>query len=792
MSGRIWRIKFWKNRVRRATSCCLIALLGFAAHLVPAGPVAAEDKAPVKPYIWPLTYKGCLTSSFAEYRRNHFHAGIDLATGGKTGFKVRAIAAGEVYRLKTSPYGYGKVIYLKLEDGTIAVFAHLSDFVPEIRAAVEREQLKQDRYTIDLRLEPGSIPVQAGEIIGYSGQSGVGAPHLHFELRAGEERPINPILNGFPIQDAVPPEIRSVVLTPLEGTALVNGSVRPTSINFHWSEKDQAYRVESPVTIEGSVGIMMQTYDKQTACDRLLGVYRLDLIVDEQVSYMAQFDEFSYDVAHLVGLEFDQESIEKGGSRYHRLFTTESNLLPFTITDRRNAGVLFADGEEGSTDSRLLDDGVHEIVMIAGDASGNESKGVVNVVAGAIPEIRRAQVVDDSEVTAFIDGSPGEIGGVTISRSLTGARRWDERPATYSAERDGWIASGFQSTQAMRKPLIFKVEATTPEGAPIPPIFVFRNYDGIEAPEPVMDLSIEYHAGAALIVLDLDRAFPYEVTGRVVRSDRSVLRPEMKHVSPRRYEAIVQLSDLDSELAWVEVSVQGRRGAEWSAVEEIRALRVAGRRGGEVEDREGRARLKVPRTALLRDSYFRIEEIDGPPLEEGLAYMSPVYRYEPTGALLQEDVEVGIKPFMDHDDRKKVSIYRLDVHNRWNYMSRPQQEEGGTIWARSRILSRYALIRDDSAPSIYGLRPAEGAVVGTKTPRLQAKVTDIGSGFGPEDVQITLDDKKVIAEWDPERDLIMFNVRKPLTAGSHTLTVSAFDRAGNSVHKEATFFVSGN
>jgi hypothetical protein len=324
------------------------------------------------------------------------------------------------------------------------------------------------------------------------------------------------------------------------------------------------------------------------------------------------------------------------------------------------------------------------------------------------------------------------------------------------------------------------------------PAFLFRNYDDIDAPEPAMELSVEYHAGVALMVLDLDRAFPYEVAARVVRSDRSVLRPGMTLVSPRRYEALVDLADLGSEPGWAEVSVRGRHGEEWSAVCEIRALRVSAYRGGEVADREGRARLKVPRTALLRDSYFRIEEIDGPPLEEGLTYMSPVYRFEPAGALLQEDVEVGIEPFLDGEGRKKVSIYRLDLHNRWNFMSLPQQEEGGTIWARARILSRYALIRDDAAPSIYGLRPAEGAVLGTKTPRLQAKVTDVGSGFGAEDVQIRLDGKKVIAEWDPEREIIMFTVRQPLPAGSHTVTVSAFDRAGNSAHKEATFFVPGD
>ncbi len=766
----------------------LFAPMLLAGLLLPSAvPAGSSDPH----YLWPLAYKGCLTSSFAEYRRNHFHAGIDLSTNGKTGFKVRAIADGEVYRIRTSPYGYGKAVYLRLPDGRIAVFAHLSDFVPRIREAVEREQLKRDRYTVDLRLEPGSIPVKGGEVIGYSGQTGVGAPHLHFELRDGEDKPINPILNGFPINDDYPPEIRSVVLTPLEGTAAVNGSVRPTTLDFTWSEEEGVYRVDHPVTIRGPVGIKMQTDDRQKSCGYVLGVYRLDLLVDDNVTYVAQFDQFSYDVAHLVGIEFDQESIEKGGSRYHRLFTTASNLLPFTITDRRNAGVLVGDGDEDSEET-LLGSGRHTIELIAGDASGNEAKAVLDVIAGTLPSVRRARVVDDSEVTVFFDRSPADLGEVTVSRSLNGARRWEERQAFWSSKRGAWVAKGFPSTQAARKPLVFKVEATTPEGAILQPVYLFRNYKGIDAPEPVMNLDIEYHADAALAVLELDRAFPYDVNLRVVRSDRSVLRPPIERVSPLRFEALVQLSDLGSEPAWVEVSVTGNGGGEWSVVKEIRAAKVGGRKGGLVTDREGRAKLKVPRTALVRDSYFRIEQIEAPPLEEGLVYMSPVYRYEPAGALLREDVEVGIEPFVDSGERKKVSVYRLDVHNRWNFMSRPQQEEDGTIWSRARILSRYALIRDDEPPRIYGLRPAQGAVVGTKKPRLQAKVTDVGSGFGAEDVQIILDGNRVIAEWDPERDLVMFHVRKHLSAGSHTVVIHAFYQAGNSSRKEATFFVSGN
>ncbi len=770
----------------RAFIIAVLFLLGLTTTI----PATASD---APDYAWPLSYKGCLTSSFAEYRRNHFHAGIDLSTNGKTGFKVHAASDGEVYRLRASPYGYGKAIYLEFPDGKIAVYAHLSDYAPRIREAVDLEQRKRQRYDVDFRLPPGQrIPVSRGEIIGFSGQTGIGAPHLHFELRDGEDTPLNPVKNGFPIRDDVPPEIRSVVLTPLEGTAEVDGSVRAASFPFVWSETDQAYRLEKPVHIKGPIGLMMQTDDQQSACERTLGVYRLDLKVDDQPIYSAQFDKFSYDVAHLVGIEFDQGSIERGGSRYHRLFTSATNLLPFTITDRRGAGVLFAEGTDGTGEGVVLEPGTHEVELTAADANGNEARAIVEVYTGDLPVIRRAQIAGEGEVTVYLDDSPGRLGKVEVARSINGARRWETRQARYVAERGGWLADDFPPTQSDRKPLIFRIEATTLHGVPAKPVYIFRNYDSMPTPEPVMNVGIEYHADAALIVLDVDRAFPYTVEARVAKSDRSVLRPVMDQVAPSQWEGLLSLSDLGSEPAWVTVTIRGSDGAEWSTVQEIRAMRIAAYRGGKVSDNEDRAFLKVPRTALVRDSYFRIEEFDRPPLEEGLTYMSPAFRFEPADALLRDDVEVGIVPFLASEERKRTSIYRLDMHNRWKFMSRPQQAEDATIWSRARILSRYALILDDSVPRIYGVRPAEGVVVGTRNPRLQAKVTDIGSGFGSDDVQIHLDGKKMIAEWDPERSLISYKVRSPLSVGSHKMTIHANDQAGNTTRRETTFFVSGN
>jgi hypothetical protein len=306
-----------------------------------------------------------------------------------------------------------------------------------------------------------------------------------------------------------------------------------------------------------------------------------------------------------------------------------------------------------------------------------------------------------------------------------------------------------------------------------------------------MNLTVEYYSETALIFLELDRAFPYRVEARVLRDQRSALRPEMRRASPTSFEGILPLRDLDSETAWLEVTLRGDGDEEWSALQEIRAIRVPALRSGEVLDKEKMAAIRVPRSALVKDTYFRVEREEEPPLEPGLTYISSVYRFEPADALLRDDVEIALKLFLLSGEGKRAGLYRLDLHGRWNFVSRRVDPSAPEITVQTRRLSRYALILDDARPEIFSLRPTHGSTVRTRSPRLQAMVTDVGSGFEAEDIQIHLDGTKVIAEWDPERNLITYNARRPLSIGSHQMVVYAVDRAGNSVKSEATFYVAG-
>ncbi|PNY82772.1 peptidase M23 [Deinococcus koreensis] len=118
--------------------------------------------------IWPMrSYR--LTSRFGEqdiaFHQQVFHGGIDLAA--PYGSPVYAAAAGQVSR---SGYGdYGLNVFT-VSGATTLVYGHMS------RVAVYAGQT-----------------VAQGQLIGYVGCSGIcTGPHLHFEVRAGQQA-INPL-----------------------------------------------------------------------------------------------------------------------------------------------------------------------------------------------------------------------------------------------------------------------------------------------------------------------------------------------------------------------------------------------------------------------------------------------------------------------------------------------------------------------------------------------------------------------------------------------------------------------
>ena len=146
-----------------------------------------------------------LSATFAEFRIGHFHSGLDMRTGGVIGKAVYAAADGYVCGVRVSPWGGGKMLYIKHPNGYTSVYMHLDSYEGDIGRYVLREQYKQQSFSIVCNIPEGLLPVRKGQIIARSGNTGgSGGPHLHFELRK-DGRTINPLLSACPTPTAYAP-----------------------------------------------------------------------------------------------------------------------------------------------------------------------------------------------------------------------------------------------------------------------------------------------------------------------------------------------------------------------------------------------------------------------------------------------------------------------------------------------------------------------------------------------------------------------------------------------------------
>lgn len=277
-------------------------------------------------YVWPIQGHTNLSAGFCDFRTRHYHGGIDLSTNGQEGFPVRAADSGWVGRVSVGYWGYGKAVYLQMTDGRMAVYGHLSELSEKIQKYVEDEQYKSKRYQQNLFPEARLLPIARGEVIGKSGQTGAGPPHLHFEIRTKDNKPLNP-LAFFDKKDAIKPLFYTVTVTPIQPDELesppstVDGMLLPKTFSV-----GKGTLASSP-HITGTVGISVLADDHIDAPRWTMSAYLHRLIVNGTNIGEVRYDSINYDDTRQIEIErhFDPD----GGlsPRAVRLYKRERNSL---------------------------------------------------------------------------------------------------------------------------------------------------------------------------------------------------------------------------------------------------------------------------------------------------------------------------------------------------------------------------------------------------------------------------------------------------------------------------------
>ena len=343
---------------------------------VPARAEGSGDRAASQPRPWPVDVPVHLSSSFGEFRDGHLHAGVDIRSFGREGIPCRTLDSGYVVRLRASPFGYGKAIYMKLDAGETVVYAHLSEFAPDVDSVVAAAQARKGVYEVDITLRPGELPFRRGEVIGYTGRTGTAAPHLHFEVRDAEENPVNPLDDGWVLGDDVPPSIRRVEFLPLTPESRVEGRCAPLALDLGAADA-RTVAVPETVAVEGRIGIAAQVTDRTDGASGRLAPFRVELEVDGERVASIEMKRFTYANMQEVELAYDMARARTSGQHYLFLFRRRGETLWNRVFARDgviDGGALAAGPEPAG--------GIHVAIVRATDRAGHTSTARLPFVVG--------------------------------------------------------------------------------------------------------------------------------------------------------------------------------------------------------------------------------------------------------------------------------------------------------------------------------------------------------------------------------------------------------------------------
>jgi hypothetical protein len=384
---------------------------------------------PASSYRFPFDELFALSGTFGELRSNHFHSGLDIKTYGEVGIPVRAIADGYVYRLRSGPTGYGTAVYLRHHDGQFSVYAHLQRMAPALEAHQQARQQAERQAAIDSYLAPSQLPVQQGDIIGYSGNSGSSqGPHLHFEIRDARERILNPLAHyRAQIPDHRPPIVQEIALQPIDYRSRIEGVHEMRRYPLRGS--NGRYELGQTIPVRGPVGLAYRAYDLLDAASNHCGINYAELSLDGQLIHRFALDTFAFDETRYLNLHIDYGHKLETNQRLERAYQVDGNRLSAYGSPLRQ-GVI-----------ELTDDSLHHFALRLRDSHGNETevKGTLQRDTAYVAFVGELRPLPAPQLTYQLDpellkltvtGPPAHwlTEGLQYDNDLGQTRRW---PAAY-------------------------------------------------------------------------------------------------------------------------------------------------------------------------------------------------------------------------------------------------------------------------------------------------------------------------------------------------------------------------
>ena len=711
-------------------------------------------------YLWPTNASTFLSSSFCEYRPGHYHSAIDIKTWNTEGYRIYAVDDGYVQRIRVSPFGYGKVLYLKLKDGRTAVYAHLQHFNKELDRALRKVQLRKKRYTVSW--SPKNRKVKRGEILGYTGQTGIGVPHLHYEIRDQKGRPLNPLHFYHIIQDHIAPKLQSILIRPLDENSRVNGSFSSVEAELQRVSGNK-YRLKEPIVAGGRIGLALRGYDMSDKVYNKYAFYRTILKINGTEIFKIQYDTLHFDLTRQVDLEIDYPVYRQTKKKFHKLYIEPFNHL--TFYDRHLGNGVFT----------VEKDTIHFTIDVF-DFFGNKS----SIEGTLLPDYNRlvqTESVSRSDSNVWLSlALPKRIQGLQFfskSDSLpwTDIKYFEILKQTFRGPHQA-LRLKIRPEQDRASQL--KINIFLPGGIKTESIVP------ISAPDSnAIRLRILNHGKFLLVKTEPEQVFATLTIENLKNGNRA---PQHFILNP---ETVIPARRLPSDSLRFWLSSGGTRIAD--TVVSFFSLQ-SGKKQRFLFDAkrctfESNAQ-SVYDTLLFR---FRKEELAADSFNVPL--FGSAYRFSGQAQAIRKAPRLTIKYDSLLFAARQTGICKIGKKGRvsWNSAQwNPVEKEFSTQMGGFGL---YILGADTTAPLLEVLSPKDGQTL-VRLKNIRFHADDSLSGIGSDkNFEITLDGRFVLPEWDPERNLIMGTPEEKPGPGNHSIRIRVTDGAGNTAEKNIRFSI---
>ena len=286
-----------------------------------------------------------------------------------------AMQSGKVIRLQSLRYSIGNSIIILQNDGFSSRYGHLEKYSEKIIGNspedIKNKILIREDYDRELS-KSEEIFVEAGEIIGYSGDTGIGPAHLHVELFK-DDHYYNPSSFLPPTDTKGEIQVSEVELIPLSDNSYIEERHLPLKVKItKQGDRFSINRIE-PIKIKGLIGIQLSAHEASSKSNRI-GFQKITTYLNGIEKQEINF--FKIKISHMFKSCFifdNYKSTMSGKPFKYILYNKENDIINVFKNKEKNSGSIT------SSELKLDESNLFEISLDG--LNGKNSKVAVYVKA---------------------------------------------------------------------------------------------------------------------------------------------------------------------------------------------------------------------------------------------------------------------------------------------------------------------------------------------------------------------------------------------------------------------------